>query len=686
MDAISVQDKSKTAPDLAEIRSALTILFEPGQVIELRGLDVTHSNNGGYPTIASGYYNDLDKCTQDAANIAPTSKGVYVILNPFNPALLARASNRLRKMQKKDASTADSDILRRRWMLIDVDPKRPTDISSTDAEKEYSLEMAKTIRDVQKSLGWPAPILADSGNGTHLLYRIDLPADDNGIVENCLKALAASWDDDQAKIDQSVFNPARISKLYGTLARKGDDVLERPHRLTKILEVPEKIEIVSLDLLEELANSAPKEQQQSTGDSGSPVFDLEKWIAEHHLDVGAPEAWAGKGRRWIFNVCPWDSSHTDSSAYIGQFANGAIFAGCHHNHCAGKNWHGLRDLIEPGWGEKKDPYAGLDLSGIGNQVQPLAEPAKERPAGKTRWSVAELYDTQFPAPRWAIPGLIPEGVILLGGRPKVGKSWLALQIAHSVGSGGMFFGKNVEKGNVLYIALEDGPRRLQERIKKHKIPRDALIAFERDWPPLQKDGMTLLFNEIVQHEYRLVVIDTLTRAFRGLDQNDQPQINAVMSSVQHMATDHRLAIIFNDHTSKPKGDVSMGDPIDDIMNSTVKTAVADLVLALYKEQGKAGAALKGRGRDLEDVDLELKWDPITCCWQCEGQAGQIRMTEARQDVLDALKALGRVQVGAVAKAVGRERGHVFRILNDLYSSQKIRRESIGDNVYYESLP
>jgi hypothetical protein len=302
-----------------------------------------------------------------------------------------------------------------------------------------------------------------------------------------------------------------------------------------------------------------------------------------------------------------------------------------------------------------------------------------------RWSTAELYDTKFQEPRWAIPGLIPEGLTLLGGRPKVGKSWLALQMAHSVGTGGTFFGKPVEKGAVLYIALEDGPRRLQDRIKKHKIPREAMITFERDWPPLQKEGMALLFDEIVQHEYRMVIIDTLTRSLRGQDQNDQPAIDAVMSNIQRMAIDHHLAILFNDHTNKPKVNVIMGDPVDDIMNSTVKTAVADLVLALYKDQGKAGAMLKGRGRDVEEVDLELKWDPVTCCWQCEGQAGQIRMTEARKEVLETLETLGKVQLGAIANATGKDRGQVFRILNDLYSSQLIRREGIGDKVYYQSL-
>ena len=233
----------KIVPDLAEIKRALNILFEPGQVVELRALDVS-SPSYKYSHTESGYFDDLDKCTAAAASVAPYAKGVYVVLNPFNPALLARSSNKLRALQKSDPSTADSDITRRRWLLIDCDPKRPSGISASEEEKQYSHVVAGGVREVLNGGGWPAPILADSGNGYHLLYRVDQPANDNGLIKNCLAALADLWDDDRISIDQTVFNPARISKLYGTIARKGDNVPDRPYRLSRILEVPEPLEVV----------------------------------------------------------------------------------------------------------------------------------------------------------------------------------------------------------------------------------------------------------------------------------------------------------------------------------------------------------------------------------------------------------------------------------------------------------
>jgi hypothetical protein len=84
--------------------------------------------------------------------------------------------------------------------------------------------------------GWPDPIVGNSGNGAHCLYRVELPTSDGDLVKRCLQGLARRFDDDLVKIDQAVFNPARIWKLYGTVSRKGDRVPERPHRLARILE------------------------------------------------------------------------------------------------------------------------------------------------------------------------------------------------------------------------------------------------------------------------------------------------------------------------------------------------------------------------------------------------------------------------------------------------------------------
>jgi hypothetical protein len=123
-------------------------------------------------------------------------------------------------------------------MLVDCDPKRLAGISSSETEKALAHERALAIRDFLWGAVWPPPILADSGNGWHLLYRIDLPPDDGEVVKRCLHALAARFDDARVSIDTAVFNPARIVKLYGTMARKGDSTPERPHRFSRLVEIP----------------------------------------------------------------------------------------------------------------------------------------------------------------------------------------------------------------------------------------------------------------------------------------------------------------------------------------------------------------------------------------------------------------------------------------------------------------
>jgi RecA-family ATPase len=340
----------------------------------------------------------------------------------------------------------------------------------------------------------------------------------------------------------------------------------------------------------------------------------------------------------------------------------------------------LSDLYNDASKTSQAPPASFSNNGHGQPEEtPAPAPTVTR---RQRWSVADLLDAEFPAPRWAIPDLIPEGLTILGGRPKIGKSWLALQAAISVGTGGVFFNKQIERGNVLYVALEDSPRRLQDRIKKLCIPRDALITFERTWKPLQSGGIDDLLIELEAVQYRLIVFDTLSRAFPGLDQIKQAHIiGKFLADIQSLSINRGVATVMPDHTRKPNGLDS--DPVDDIMNSTVKTAAADCVLALYKEQGKAGATLRGRGRDIEEVDLLLHWDPVTFCWQSLGGADEIRLTEQQTKVLDALKMLGKSQCIDIAKAIGIDRGNTRTRLEALWEAGKVHKEGIGRNVYYE---
>lgn len=302
----------------------------------------------------SGYFNDPYKLAKE---IVPYNgkHDIYITINQINSALLARGINRLVPYAKQ--TTADSDVERRVWLLVDIDPDRPAGVSATDEEKEAALNMASTIKHyLVRECGWSEPIVADSGNGGHLLFPIDLPNDGKTreIISRVLQAICLLFNNDKAKVDLTTFNAARICKLYGTMATKGDHTAERPHRQSKIINYPDEQIPVPIEKLEALAGLLPIKPTLSKGvskNTGS-VIDINAYLAKHGVEVYSKSDWQG-GNRWILTSCPWDPAHTDHSAYIVQFANGAVAAGCHHNGCSQESWYTFRDKLEPGWQDEK---------------------------------------------------------------------------------------------------------------------------------------------------------------------------------------------------------------------------------------------------------------------------------------------------------------------------------------------
>jgi len=356
-------------------------LFEPGQIVELRCPNYKRGT-------ASGYFSDMLLLWNAAKELSGKVPGVYVTLNPVNPALLARANNRVELYAK--TTTADADILSRRWLPIDLDAARPAGISSTEEEHQAAIERADEIRVHLAAQGWPLPILADSGNGAHLLYRIDLPNDKTAAqtVQDCLKALSAQFGDLAVDVDTTTYNAARIWKCYGTLACKGDNTEERPHRKAKILNAPDEVHAVPPELLLALADSLPPPPARPAPGNG-PAFDLPSWIVEHRLSVASEGKWDGSGHKWILSPCPWNAEHTNRAAFIFQFANGAIAAGCRHDGCAGHDWASLRKLMEPDW-EPYDPDRRLDRLPPPALSQTKPPPPDDSPGKTSRITPADI--------------------------------------------------------------------------------------------------------------------------------------------------------------------------------------------------------------------------------------------------------------------------------------------------------
>ena len=215
---------------------------DPGEVVEVRilgarGKDKAWDGFWANGTV-SGYFDDYQAFC-DCVELADKTKnsGIYFTLQVIDPRLIGRSVNRLRPAKQ---TTSDTNVIAYRWLPVDLDPKRPSGVSSSDTELTAALELREEMADwIVSNMAFPKPIKAMSGNGAHLLFRLqDIPVEESftTFIKNVLSGLADRFNTDSVDIDTSVFNPARIWKLYGTTARKGDPVPgsqyqeERPHR------------------------------------------------------------------------------------------------------------------------------------------------------------------------------------------------------------------------------------------------------------------------------------------------------------------------------------------------------------------------------------------------------------------------------------------------------------------------
>jgi hypothetical protein len=343
------------------ILDGLKLLCEPGEIYELR---CPKTKNDG---TVSGYFDDLTKLAHHAEFWSGVAPSVYLTLNPVKRDLLARAANRIERRSR--TTTADHEVARRCRLLLDFDPVRPPGVSSTEEEHTAALERAEQCKNWLAAKGLPDPLLADSGNGGHLVYGLDLPNDDPSrlLVENFLKTVATRFSDSKVKIDLSVFNAARISKVYGTMACKGDDVPDRPHRLSRILEAPSSLSPVPPEVLAAIGNPdaviipftggldwrALRSEARRLDGGGQQ--DISGWVEDflNRHEIGVQQTKEGNGkwrRRWVLERCPFCGSE-DTAAALTISEDGKIGFRCQHDRCSEprKRWSDFRRHFEPSY-------------------------------------------------------------------------------------------------------------------------------------------------------------------------------------------------------------------------------------------------------------------------------------------------------------------------------------------------
>ncbi|MGO9684293.1 MAG: AAA family ATPase [Beijerinckiaceae bacterium] len=252
------------------------------------------------------------------------------------------------------------------------------------------------------------------------------------------------------------------------------------------------------------------------------------------------------------------------------------------------------------------------------------------------FTAAWLGDEVFPETSFIVPRYVAQGLTILAGRPKAGKSYLALNIAVAIATGGSVLNEKVEHGDVLYLALEDNKRRLQGRL-------DQMIPFGRkperlhltiECNRLDKGGLEAIeaWCRSVPRP-RGVIVDVFgrIRADKRRDESPYDYDYRTMVPLKGLADRLGIAVIVIHHTNKRQ---DVDDPLDAVSSTTGFTGAADTILILAK--GPQGPTLYGKGRDIEEVETALRFDRAKGQWTALGDAGEVRRTDERKAILDTL--------------------------------------------------
>ena len=379
----------------------------PESVVEIRALQCPERHGQKFKSTFSGYFIDPMEAAKAAIRCDELgAAGTYITLNEVNPQVRARSADRM--TFKAKSTTADADILRRRWIVIDIDPKRPSGISATDAEKRKSFEAREAVEAYLCENGFPSGVKADSGNGYYLLYPIDLEPSDTRVAE-LLSHLADRFDSEHVSIDRTVASIARIIKVPGTTARKGSDLVEgnvetdRPWRVSSwdVETSSEDGFVVDTSVLDGLVGTRVEE-----GEFGDDIldslqfqheFDINEFVDRHFPDA-LKKAKPNGDTVWIPSGVPC-CDHGSDGPFIRKCADGVIQAGCHHNSCDWK-WQDLREALDPGCYDNVQKQGDLDIITINiddldfsasqEMVDAIGEERSKLDPWRLAWQVAAI--------------------------------------------------------------------------------------------------------------------------------------------------------------------------------------------------------------------------------------------------------------------------------------------------------
>lgn len=561
-----------------EIRRTISIMKPNNEIFEIRILD-----NKGYTY--SGYFKDSDSLIQSLKRENLDGKTVYITLNKVHESVESREQwNKFMQSKSKLPTTSDTDIVGYQWLFIDLDPKRPAGTSSSNEELNEAKEIANKVYNLMQTVGFSKPIVAESGNGVHLLYKIALKNNEENkkLIKDCLTTLDMILSTENIHIDCANFNPSRICKLYGTYATKGRSTEERPHRLSKIISVPESLHTTDIGYLKKLVGLAPKIETPQRYNNYSPSdFNIEEWMQKFGIRY-KPSSYSD-GTKYVLDCCPFDSNHKGKDAAIFKGRNGALGFRCLHNSCSDKTWRDVRLLFEPDAYEKKQMARENEMYNSYNRNKPKeVKPIVEQDGKPVFLSPMQIYnmpkvDEEFVKTGYKeidrrMRGLMKGYVSVVSGlRAAAKSSWLSCLSLNAMQAGynvGCYSGELTAKNFMKWMNL-------QAAGKSHVHPTDyenffvvddcdkKLIAewmenkfwlFNNDYGN-EFSALMKAFSEFVEsHKLDLLIIDNLMSLdISALDHDKYEAQTKFILELQKMAKGKNIHIMVVCHPRKAIG-------------------------------------------------------------------------------------------------------------------------------------
>ena len=332
------------------------------------------------------------------------------------------------------------------------------------------------------------------------------------------------------------------------------------------------------------------------------------------------------------------------------------------------------DALQAGWTSAKAQQLGF-IEDQDKQGQPIFESI----------TGAELYAKEFPPIKWIVPRLLPEGLALLCGKAKLGKSWLSLSIAIAVSKGGAALSyAPVQKGEVLFLSLEDGERQLQQRQKI--LTKDAAhelkdLHFVNECPRIGNGFRTMLVNWLEQNpKTRLVVVDTLSKILplKQSDKNLFLSDHDLISSLKSIADRFRVGLLIVHHLRKQEST----DSLDAIAGTGGLVAGASTTMVLRRERGQADAFMYVTGKEVVDQDLAMQFDQENASWRILGDAEEFQLNSDRKEIIDALEECGPMSGNDLAEMLGKKSSTIRNMLARMERDGQVEKRGNTRNAVW----